>query len=369
MKTPLYDEHVELGANMVSFAGWDMPLLYLPAGRQGRGIIQEHQHTREHASVFDTCHMGTFELAGPTAISDVEMLITQSVASLRAGACSYGYVLAEDGGVQDDLICFRRGPDRLWLVVNAGTRQGDAAWIQSRLSAGTSFNDLTERTAKLDVQGPCSKRLIERALDIAFPELDYFHFQDMMIRDVPCTVSRTGYTGEHGYEFFLPADRVGWFWNLLLERSEIKPAGLGARDSLRVEMGYPLYGHELGLDRTPVAASRGRFIDMTKAFVGKEAVMRELESGTDRLLVGLRLHGRQAARPHDTIMSHGSVKGEVTSGLFSPSLNVAVALAYVDKAFSQPGQELEVRVGGKALSATVAPLPFYTNGTARKKEM
>lgn len=372
MKTPLYNEHRALRANMISFAGWDMPLLYLPAAsyrhgaaeRQGRGIIREHRHTREQASVFDTSHMGTFGLAGPTAEADVDRLITQSVASLKTGACSYGYLLAEDGGVLDDLICFRRGPDSLWLVVNAGTRLGDAAWIQSRLSAGTSFDDLSERTAKLDVQGPCSREQLERALDIALPELDYFHFQDITIRDVQCTVSRTGYTGEWGYEWFLPADKVGWFWNLLLERSDIEPAGLGARDSLRVEMGYPLYGHELGPERTPVAASRGRFIDMTKTFVGKEAVQHELEAGTGQVLVGLRLHGRSAARPHDRVMCHGSVKGEVTSGLFSPSLNVAVALAYVDRAYGQPGQELDVQVRGKALRATVAPLPFYTNGSA-----
>lgn len=365
MKTPLYDEHVAQGARMISFAGWDMPLLYLPAGRQGHGIIHEHIHTRKCASIFDTCHMGTFELNGPTAEPDLNRLITQSVSSLKTGACSYGYLLAEDGGVMDDLICFRCSADRFRLVVNAGTKATDSEWIQDHLSEGTSFADYSELTAKLDIQGPCSKEQIEKALDIAVPDLNYFHFADMTIQNVSCTLSRTGYTGELGYELFLPADQVRRFWTVLLEKSDIQPAGLGARDSLRVEMGYPLYGHELSREQTPVCASRARFIAMSKTFIGKKAVQHELDIGPYRVLTGLRLKGRMAARSHDTVMHDHSEAGEVTSGLFAPSLNVAVAMAYVDKALSRPGQELKVRVRGKSLPATVVELPFYTKGTAR----
>ncbi len=361
MKTPLYDEHVALGARMVPFAGWDMPLLY-------QGIIPEHLQTRRQASVFDIFHMGEFELQGPTAAVDLERLVTQPVAALQRGACAYGYLLAENGGVLDDLICYRLAPDRFWLVVNAGTAAGDAAWIQARLSPETMFTDLSPRTAKLDIQGPRSRELLEQALGTALPEPAYFHFQEVMLGDVPCLVSRTGYTGEWGYELFMPANEVVRFWQRILAPGRILPAGLGARDTLRVEMGYPLYGHELHRDRTPAGAAQGRFIDMTKPFIGRDAVRRELDSGAFRVLVGLRLDGRRAARPPDQVLSDGQGVGEVTSGLFSPSLNVAVALAGVDRAASRPGQQLEIQARGTRLPAVVVPLPFHTQGTARGKK-
>ncbi len=363
MKTPLFDEHVALGARMVDFAGWEMPVLYLPSGGQGGGIIKEHIYTREHASIFDTCHMGTFELSGQTAESDLGRLITQSVSSLKIGACSYGYLLADDGGVLDDLICFRRSNDCFWLVVNAGTKSDDAAWIKQHLSAGTSFTDCSSGMAKLDIQGPSSKEQMEQALDIELPNLKYFHFQEITVCGISCTLSRTGYTGEWGYELFLPADQVERIWKKCIEKSDIQPAGLGARDSLRMEMGYPLYGHELGKDRMPVGASGSRFIDMSGPFIGKEVIQRELENGEVRVLVGLLLEGRKSARPHDKVINNNAIAGEVTSGLFSPSLNKAAALAYVDKELSQPGQELEVEVRGKALPVKVEELPFYKKGS------
>lgn len=361
MKTPLYDEHVALGARMVPFAGWDMPLLY-------QGIIPEHLQTRSQASVFDIFHMGEFELQGPTAVADLERLVTQPVASLQRGACAYGYLLAENGGVLDDLICYRLAPDRFWLVVNAGTAAGDAGWIQARLSPETVFTDISPRTAKLDIQGPRSRQLLEQALGAVLPDLAYFHFQEVTLVDVPCLVSRTGYTGEWGYELFMPAAEVVRFWKRILAPGRILPAGLGARDTLRVEMGYPLYGHELNRDRTPAGAAQGRFLDMTKPFIGRDAVRRELDSGAFRVLVGLRLDSRRAARPPDQVLSGGQGVGEVTSGLFSPSLNVAVALAGVDRTARRPGQQLEIQARGKRLPAVVVPLPFYTQGTARGKK-
>jgi aminomethyltransferase len=358
MKTPLFEKHVALGAKMVSFAGWDMPLSY-------RGILPEHRQTREKASVFDTSHMGTFDFSGPRACADLDSLLTQSVSGLKTGGCAYGYLLAEDGGVLDDLICFRRGADSWRLVVNAGTRENDAEWIKERLSPGTAFEDVSTKTAKLDVQGPLARKELEAAVGTRLPDLRYFHFAEIEWNGAGMMVSRTGYTGEFGYELFLPSDMVVLFWNLLLSKSGILPAGLGARDVLRLEMGYPLYGHELDRGRTPAGASGGRFIDGAKSFIGREAVVRDLASDATRRLAGLRLEGRQAARAHDVVLRDGIARGEVTSGLFSPSLNCAIALANIDKDVSGVGERLEIRVRDRMLKAEVVELPFYQGGTAR----
>jgi len=359
MQTSLYNDHVALGARMVPFAGWEMPLVY-------RGIIPEHLWTRTHASVFDICHMGEFEIKGATAEADLERLVTGAIAALKPGACTYGYLLADDGGVRDDVICFRLGPDRFWLVVNAGTLADDRDWIRAHLSPRTTFTDLSPAMAKLDIQGPCARSSMEAALSQDLPSLGYFHFQELKIQDTPCLLSRTGYTGEFGYELYVPANEVPRFWNLLLKPGQILPAGLGARDTLRVEMGYPLYGHELRLAWRPTGARRGRFMDMSKPFIGREAVRRELETGAYRLLVGLVLEGRMAARAGDQVLKDGVAVGEVTSGLFAPSLNVAVALAYVDQAASRPGEALSITVRGKSLNAKVETLPLYKKGTARE---
>ena len=374
MQTSLYNDHVALGARMVPFAGWEMPLVY-------RGIISEHLLTRTQASVFDICHMGEFEIKGATAEADLERLMTLGVTKLKPGACAYGYLLAEDGGVRDDVICFRLGVDRFWLVVNAGTLAGDRDWIRAHLSPRTTFTDLSPAMAKLDIQGPCARAGAEAAFGQALPSLGYFHFQEVTIQDTPCLLSRTGYTGEFGYELYVPANEVPRFWNLLLKSGQILPAGLGARDTLRVEMGYPLYGHELRREWRPptslrygasghlaadvAGASRGRFMDMTKSFIGREAVRRELETGAFRVLVGLLLEGRMAGRAGDPVMKDGVGVGEVTSGLFAPSLNVAVALAYVDQAVSRPGEALAITVRGKSLNARVEALPLYKKGTVR----
>lgn len=368
MQTPLYTEHLALGAQMAPFAGWDLPILY-------RGIIPEHGQTRALASVFDVCHMAEFEFRGPTAEADLERLITQSVAALKCGACAYGYLLAENGGVLDDLICYRLGADRFWLVVNAGPAAADAAWIRAHLSPSTVFTDLAPRTAKLDIQGPRSREFLEQALGVALPDLAYFHFRELSLLGVPCLLSRTGYTGEFGYELFLPAAEAVRFWRLILAGGRILPAGLGARDTLRVEMGYPLYGHELCPTRTPAGVARPHpparrvpFVDLAKEFIGRDTVRRELESGQFRVLAGLRLEGRMAARPSAGVLLGGQRVGEVTSGLFAPSINSAVALALVDQAAGEIGQRVEVEARGKLLPATVVPLPFYQQGTARQRQ-
>jgi aminomethyltransferase len=357
MRTPLYEEHVRLGARIVPFAGWDMPVQY-------EGILAEHRKTRSACTVFDTCHMGEFELSGPSAEADLERLLTQRVATIRTGQCRYGYLLRDDGGVLDDLTCYRFGPDRFWLIVNAGTRPADAGWVRERVSAGTEFRDLSEATAKIDVQGPASRAVVEAAFALRLPDLGYFRFAELDLAGVPCVVSRTGYTGEWGYEVYFSAARAADFWNRLLSAGA-SPAGLGARDTLRLEVGYPLYGHELGLDRSPVAASRGSYVDPGKEFIGRAAVVRDLEAGCPRYLAGLRLDSRRAARAGDRVTAGGAEAGVVTSGSYAPSVGAAVAMAYVDGALAAPGTRLAIESRGASLAAEVVGLPFWTKGTAR----
>ncbi len=357
-RTPLYERHVTLNARVAPFAGWEMPIQY-------EGILAEHQHTRGKASLFDTCHMGEFELSGPSAESDLERLLTQSVSSIKTGQCRYGFMLQENGGIIDDLTCYRRGSDHFVLVVNAGTLDNCREWILSHITSETTFRDLSSETAKLDIQGPVSREATESALGIALPDLKFFRFDEITIGGVSCLVSRTGYTGEWGYELYFPAEHAGDIWDRLLAGGVIKPAGLGARDTLRLEVGYPLYGHELSINRTPVAATRGRFMDMSKDFIGKDAVSHELETGVTHYLAGLQLEGRRAARASDKVWHEGREAGEITSGSLAPSLGVAVAMAYLEKDLCEPGNTLEINMRGKTLRAVTTQLPFYKHGTAR----
>jgi len=345
---------------MAPFGGWDMPIQY-------EGILAEHKYTREHCSLFDICHMGEFEVAGPTASSDLEHLLTQAITPLAEGQCRYGYLLRDDGGVIDDLTCYRLGPDRYYLVVNAATAPGDAAWIKGRLSPKTTFIDHTAKTAKIDIQGPESQAALELFLEKPAPQLKYFRAVETDICGIPGLISRTGYTGEWGYELYFPTENAVAFWNRFLEMTPAKPCGLGARDTLRLEMGYALYGHELSLDRSPVAAGRGMFIDTSKEFIGKDAVMRDLDQGAERYLVGLQLNTRRAARAGHAVVLNDQVIGTVTSGSMAPSLGCAAAMAYVDADHTQPGQILGIEVGRTILEARIVDLPFYKDGTARKK--
>jgi aminomethyltransferase len=356
-KTPLHRQHLLLGARMGAFGGWDMPIQYA-------GILAEHEQTRTKASVFDICHMGEFELSGESVLQDLEKLLTCKIHTLGIGQVRYGFLLDDDGGTIDDLTCYRLDTDRFMLVVNAGTAEKDAEWIKSRVSATTTFVDISSSTAKLDVQGPKSRKMLKDVFGCMLPELGYFRFKEFEALDGSCILSRTGYTGEWGYEIYLPNDAVTSLWNRIVEHPLCEPGGLGARDTLRLEMGYPLYGHELSSGRTPVATCRGLFISMDKEFVGKENVAADLDD-PEVLLVGLRFASKRAAREHDKIYYEDIEIGEVTSGSLAPSLGVAVAMAFVEPEFADYGRTLDVEIRGKRFPAEVVDLPFYKEGTAR----
>ncbi|NLF37866.1 glycine cleavage system aminomethyltransferase GcvT [bacterium] len=368
MRTPLYDRHLALNARIAPFGNWDMPIQY-------SGIIDEHLHTRQQAGLFDTCHMGEFHIEGPAALGDIERLVTCPLATLPVGRCRYGFLLNETGGVIDDCITYRLGEQEFYIVVNAGTTARDRAWITAHLSPATRFTDESERTGKLDLQGPRSREALQPLCDADLAPLKYFRFVKTRVLGVPALVSRTGYTGEYGFEIFLPVAHTARLWDELLKNPLVKPCGLGARDTLRLECALPLYGHELGEQRTPVASGMTFAINTDNCFIGAAAVWAELQHGPEEQLVGLKLDGRQSARAGQPVRqavngisadAPRDASGEITSGSFAPSLGYSIALAYVPAAWAAEGTALVVDTGRKALPAVVCPLPFYTQGTARK---
>jgi aminomethyltransferase len=360
LKTPLFEEHVALGARMAPFGDWDMPIQY-------SGIIEEHLHTRTHAGLFDICHMGEFIVRGPQALADLSALITAKFSALKPGQCKYGFLLNEEGGILDDLITYRLAEEEFMIVVNSATTAGDREWIQSRLSSETMFEDISDRTAKIDLQGPAAQEVLQPLCSDDLSPLKYFQFMQTNVDDIKMLVSRTGYTGEFGYELYMPAEHAVQTWQVLLTNDKVLPVGLGARDTLRLEVGLPLYGHELGPGRSPVSAGMTFAIDTEKEFTGKARVMDDINNGTPDRLAGLTLPGRQSARAEQRITVNGDAVGAITSGSFAPSLGHAVALAYVNTDNSVPGTELRIETGRKQLPATITTLPFYTEGTARRK--
>lgn len=352
--TPLYDLHRELGARLVPFAGWEMPVQY-PAG-----ILAEHQHCRAAAALFDVSHMGQVRLDGPDAATALERLVPADIASLKPGRARYTQLTNDKGGILDDLIVSNAG-DHLFLVVNAGCRAADIDHLKTALEPAVKVTELADR-ALLALQGPQAASVLARLAPRA-AELTFMSTAETDVGDIPARVSRLGYTGEDGYEISVAADAAARLARMLLDQPEVMPAGLGARDSLRLEAGLPLYGHEIDTSTTPVEAGLAWSIQKRRrqegGFAGAEVILRQLEQGATRRLVGLRPEGRAPAREGAEIQSaDGRGVGKITSGGFGPSLGGPVALGYVATELAQPGAELVLLVRGKPLPARVTPLPF-----------
>jgi aminomethyltransferase len=357
-KTPLYPNHVSAKAKMASFAGFLMPIQY-------QGIIAEHMATRTKAGVFDVCHMGEFLVHGPSALGDLENLLSAPVHSISVGQCRYNLLCNDQGGVIDDLICYRLSEERFFLVVNAATMEGDFAWFQGHRSKSTSMENLSERTAKIDLQGPASPKILQKLLEGPIASLRYFRFMHARYRGREVLVSRTGYTGEIGFETYCDNALAIEFWNDCLQMGA-EPAGLGARDTLRLEMALPLYGHELSAQRNAGESGLSRSIAADKTFIGCSAVRDP--SRLQSRLVCLSLPSRKAARAGDELLgADGQVTGSVTSGSYAPSLGHAIAMGYVRITDSKPGTMLTIKGERGELSALVQEAPFYREATARRK--
>ena len=354
-RTPLTAWHEARGAKMAPFAGWLMPIQY-------EGILVEHQHTRQHAGLFDICHMGEFRISGAGADAALSAAVSHNLATLAAGKCRYGFLLNARGGVLDDCIIYRFGPDDFMVVVNAACAAGDLATLRDRLPGSVSLTDISAETAKLDLQGPEAVDVLENALGESLRDLVYFGFRQTTWDGAPLLLSRTGYTGELGFELYLPSDKALAFWELLLKDARVKPVGLGARDTLRLEAGLPLYGHELDEDHSPAEAGMGRMLTSTADYVGKEGAQQ-----IRQVLLPLRIEGRRAARNGDVLaLPDGTEVGRVTSGSFAPSLGHVIAFAWVDAAHAE-ADAFVVRAARAELPAVRTGLPFYADGTARKK--
>jgi aminomethyltransferase len=362
LRTPLHGEHLRFGARMVPFAGYDMPVQY------ATGILAEHVWTREHAGLFDISHMGQAALIGPdhaTTAKALEALVPADVVNLKLGQQRYTQLLDESGGILDDLMVTRPAhplqDGELLLVVNASTKEADYRHIAARLPAGVELRRFDDR-ALVALQGPQAEAVLARqAPDLA--SLGFMQATQTMIGGIPAHVSRSGYTGEDGFEISVPADRAVALWDLLMADEQVRPIGLGARDSLRLEAGLCLYGHDIDATTSPVEAALTWSIQKRRreegGFPGADRIRREIKEGPARVRVGLKPEGRAPAREGTVITTtDGREVGKVTSGGFGPTVNGPVAMGYVAREFAMPGTELHLVVRGKPLPAKVARMPF-----------
>jgi aminomethyltransferase len=302
--------------------------------------------------------MGRFTINGANAAKSISAILTTNILPMTDNQCRYGFLLREDGGIMDDLIAYRFTSDRWMLVVNAGTRDKDAAWIQGHLPKSVTFENVSDQTGKLDVQGPKALDTVSRVLSIDANSLRYFRFIECQRLGDPLVVSRTGYTGERGVEIYASVPRIQELWNAFLDAG-VLPAGLGARDTLRLEAGLPLYGHELNESLTPIEAGMDRYAAKPEPFIGKDALAKRQAAGPSMRLCGFRIEGRQSARAGHRVMKNNAAIGEVTSGSFSPTLQCAIGFAYVTSRDAVPGHRVGIDTGRNLLDAELVNIPVY----------
>ncbi|MEX1034465.1 MAG: glycine cleavage system aminomethyltransferase GcvT [Sneathiella sp.] len=353
-KTILHELHVELGAKMVPFAGYDMPVQYPD------GILKEHLHTRAAAGLFDVSHMGQVVISGDDPAAAIEKLIPGDIQALAPGEMRYSFLTNNEGGILDDLIVTRREDD-LFVVVNAACKEQDIALLEKGLAGKAEVRELTDR-ALVALQGPKAAAVLTRYAD-EVAAMPFMTFREVTLDGIPCFVTRSGYTGEDGYEISIPNDHAVSFCRKLLAEDEVAPIGLGARDSLRLEAGLCLYGHDLDEQTTPVSAGLLWAISKRRrdegGFPGADIIQAEITNKPEMKRVGILPEGRAPAREHTEITDEaGNVIGEVTSGGFSPCLEAPIAMGYVPLAFSAVGTKINLLVRGKARPATVAKMPF-----------
>lgn len=354
-QTPLNAAHRKLGAKMVDFAGWDMPVQYA-------GVIAEHEAVRNAAGLFDVSHMGEIEFTGPGALEEANRLITNDLAKCADGQAVYAGLLNERGGFVDDVVAYRFSPEHIFICVNASNREKDFAWM-SKMAKKVQPRNRSDDFAQLAVQGPKAAAIVQRMTSADLSKLANYRFTTGQVGGVECIISRTGYTGEDGFELYCAPGKAEGLWFALLEEGKvegIKPAGLGARDSLRTEMKYALYGNDIDDEHTPLEAGLGWIVKLDKPeFVGKEALVAQKAQGVPRKLVGFELTGQGIPRPHYPILKDGQKVGEVTSGTMGPSVKKPIGIGYVPTALAAEGSVFDVEIRGRAVGAQVVKTPFW----------
>jgi aminomethyltransferase len=364
LHTPLHAQHVEAGAKMVPFAGYDMPVQY------PTGIIAEHRAVRSAAGMFDVSHMGEFEITGRDALELVQAVTTNDASKLSVGQAQYSVICNEDGGALDDCIVYRRA-DRWMLVVNASRRTDDLGWVKSHAASyDVDVNDVSNDLALIALQGPKAQSILAQLTDTDLDAIAYYHFDEGTVDGVRMIISRTGYTGEDGFELYHDAEAAPRLWNRLLEvgtEAGLVPAGLGARDSLRLEVGYALYGNDLDESRTPLEAGLGWVVKFDKGnFIGRAALVKQKEAGPRAKLAGFVLSERGFPRHGYDVLHDGQRVGEVTSGVLSPTLQVGVGLAYLPSALAKAGTAIKIDIRDRPTPAEIVRPPFYTDGSIRR---
>ncbi|MBI4594023.1 MAG: glycine cleavage system aminomethyltransferase GcvT [Candidatus Rokubacteria bacterium] len=358
-RTPLYAVHLQAGARMVPFGGWEMPVQYT-------GIIEEHRAVRSAVGLFDVSHMGEFEIEGPEALAALQHLTTNNVAALEVGQVQYSLLCFPDGGIVDDLTLYRFGPEHFMMTVNAANIDKDWAWVTGETARfrGARWRNVSDATGLIAVQGPRAEALVGRLAVGDVASIGYYRFVRGKIAGAPAVVSRTGYTGEDGFELYLSAADTARVWAALMEagaRDGAAPIGLGARDTLRLEMRYALYGNDIDQTTNPLEAGLGWVVKPAKGeFIGRAAIERVRAAGPARKLVGLEMADRAVARHGYTVVKDGQAIGVVTSGSYGPSVDRSIALAYVAAASAAVGTELGVEIRGQARPARVVKTPFWT---------
>ncbi|HWT90652.1 MAG TPA: glycine cleavage system aminomethyltransferase GcvT [Solirubrobacterales bacterium] len=349
-RTPLLDQHVDLGAKVVPFAGWEMPVQY-------EGIREEHSAVRRHAGMFDVSHMGEVEVEGPDALAFLQRVLSNDVARITPGGAQYSCLCNEEGGVLDDLFVYRLGGDNYLIVTNAANHESDLAWLgrQSR-EFGVIVRDVADRFAMLAVQGPHARGVLTQTLGIELPPR--FRVARTQIGGRPALACGTGYTGEDGVELLVDPEVAPSLWGRLQEAG-IVPCGLGARDTLRLEVCYPLHGNELTPERNPVEAGLGWCCKEATRFIGSEAIARARAEGTAETLVAFKIEGQGIPRGGNPVLHGNEEVGVVTSGTYSPSLEVGAGMAYVKSELAGVGNVIAIDVRGKRRSARVASRPLY----------
>ncbi|HSS04792.1 MAG TPA: glycine cleavage system aminomethyltransferase GcvT [Solirubrobacterales bacterium] len=349
-RTPLFERHAELGAKLVPFAGWEMPVTY-------EGVREEHMAVRTHAGMFDVSHMGEVEVEGPGALAFLQRVLSNDVAAIEIGGAQYSCLCAEDGGVLDDLFAYRLGGDRFLLVTNSANHESDLAWL-GRWSRGfdVSVRDVADRYAMLAVQGPHARSIVSAALGIALPPR--MRVGMARIGNRPALVCGTGYTGEDGVELLIDPEIAAAIWVELLD-SGVVPCGLAARDTLRLEACFHLHGNDLTPERNPIEAGLGWCCREATGFLGAEAVARARAEGTAAKLAPFKIEGAGIPRQGNPVLAGDEPVGVVTSGTFSPLLEIGIGMAYVRSDLAEPGTEVEIDVRGKRRAARIASRPLY----------
>ena len=356
-QTALYDVHVKSGGKIVDYAGWQLPIQY-------EGLIAEHESVRNTVGIFDVSHMGEVEVKGKDAFNFVQNLITNDISVLENNQILYSLMCYGDGGIVDDLLVYKFSNDYFYLVINAGNIDGDYQWmLDNKGSYDVDIKNISDTISEVALQGPLAEKTLQKLTDTDLSKLKFFYCdRNVSIKGINCLVSRTGYTGEDGFEIYTSPEDIKDIWHSIMEAGEeynIKPAGLGARDTLRFEATLPLYGHEISKDITPLEAGLSFFVKLDKDFIGKEALVKQKEEGIPRKLIGFEMKERGIPREGYKVKSNDDIIGFVTTGYFSPTLKKNIGLALIDSKYATLGDTIDILIRNKPAKAEIISKRFY----------